>query len=151
MRPAGIEPATSRLSTVRCCRLSYRRKTDWEGRDRTYNLRFQRPPRRQLRHSPTRQGERPDLNRRHPDSQTGASTDWATLTMLPPRFELGSRADLALAGYKPAALPLKLQERIITARVSARWVQQRVLPPGLEPGPCADLALTRHHRAALPN
>lgn len=26
MRPAGFEPATSRLSTVRYCRLSYRRK-----------------------------------------------------------------------------------------------------------------------------
>jgi hypothetical protein len=94
--------------------------TNWEGRDRTYNLRFQGPPRCHLRHSPTHQGERPDLNRRHPDSQTGASTDWATLTMLPPRFELGSRADQALAGYKPAAFPVKLRERIITARVSER-------------------------------
>ena len=151
MRPAGFEPATSRLSTVRCCRLSYRRKKGWEGRDRTYNLRFQRPPRRQLRHSPTDEGERPDLNRRHPDSQTGASTDWATLTMLPPRFELGSRADPALAGYKPAALPVKLRERISTARVSERLIPQRMLPPGLEPGPCADLALTHYLRAALPD
>src|SRR5262249_33487955 len=48
MRLAGFEPATSRLSTVRCCRLSYRRKTDWEGRDRTYNLRFQGPLRYQI-------------------------------------------------------------------------------------------------------
>jgi hypothetical protein len=71
--------------------------------------------------------------------------------MLPPRFELGSRADQALAGYKPAAFPVKLRERISTARVSERLIPQRVLPPGLEPGPCADLALTRHHRAALPN
>jgi hypothetical protein len=71
--------------------------------------------------------------------------------MLPPRFELGSRADQALAGYKPAAFPVKLRERISAARVSERLIQQRVLPPGLEPGPCADLALTRHHRAALPN
>ena len=61
--------------------------------------------------------------------------------MLPPRFELGSRADPALAGYKPAALPVKLREQ----------VTDLVLPPGLEPGPCADLALTRYHRAALPN
>ena len=52
MRLAGFEPATSRLSTVRCYQLSYRRNYDWEGRDRTYNLRFQGPPRRQLRHSP---------------------------------------------------------------------------------------------------
>ena len=27
----------------------------------------------------------------------------------PPRLELGSRADLALAGYKSAALPIELQ------------------------------------------
>jgi hypothetical protein len=33
--------------------------------------------------------------------------------MLPPRFELGSRADLALARYKRAALPVKLREQII--------------------------------------
>jgi hypothetical protein len=33
--------------------------------------------------------------------------------MLPPRFELGSRADPALARYKRAALPLKLREQII--------------------------------------
>ncbi len=31
--------------------------------------------------------------------------------MLPPRFELRSRADPALAGYKPAALPVELQEQ----------------------------------------
>src|SRR5262249_18335667 len=48
MRPAGFEPATSRLSTVRYCQLSYRRKTGWEGRDRTYNLRFQGPLRYQI-------------------------------------------------------------------------------------------------------
>jgi hypothetical protein len=33
--------------------------------------------------------------------------------MLPPRFELGSRADPALARYKRAALPVKLREQII--------------------------------------
>src|SRR5215813_15273275 len=112
LRPHGYQPCAA-------TGLSYRRKTDWEGRDRTYNLRFQGPPRRQLRHSPTDEGERPDLNRRHPDSQTGASTDWATLTMLPPRFELGSRADPALAGYKPAAFPVKLRERISSALARA--------------------------------
>ena len=31
--------------------------------------------------------------------------------MLPPRFELGSRANPALTGYKPAALPIELRER----------------------------------------
>ena len=72
--------------------------------------------------------------------------------MLPPRFELGSRADQALAGYKPAAFPVKLRERISAARLSrAALIPQRVLPPGLEPGPCADLALTHHLRAALPD
>ena len=112
---AGSDPYPGRASRF------MQASTDWEGRDRTYNLRFQGPPRCQLRHSPTRQGERPELNRRHPDSQTGASTDWATLTMLPPRFELGSRADQALAGYKPAAFPVKLQERIGAARLSERF------------------------------
>jgi hypothetical protein len=46
--------------------------TNWEGRDRTYNLRFQGPPRFQLRHSPTDQGEWPDSNRRLSDSQSDA-------------------------------------------------------------------------------
>ena len=31
--------------------------------------------------------------------------------MLPPRLELGSRADPALTGYKPAALPIELREQ----------------------------------------
>ena len=31
--------------------------------------------------------------------------------MLRPRFELGSRTDLVLAGYKPAALPIELPEQ----------------------------------------
>ena len=31
--------------------------------------------------------------------------------MLRPRLELGSRTDLVLAGYKPAALPIELPER----------------------------------------
>jgi hypothetical protein len=31
--------------------------------------------------------------------------------MLPPRFELGSRANPALTGYKPAALPIELREQ----------------------------------------
>ena len=31
--------------------------------------------------------------------------------MLRPRFELGSRTDLVLAGYKPAALPFELPEQ----------------------------------------
>lgn len=51
--------------------------------------------------------------------------------MLPPRFELGPCADLALTGYKPAALPFELRELL-----------REVLPPGLEPGPHTDLVLT---------
>jgi hypothetical protein len=31
--------------------------------------------------------------------------------MLRPRLELGSRTDLVLAGYKPAALPIELPEQ----------------------------------------
>lgn len=38
--------------------------------------------------------------------------------MLPPGFEPGSRADLALTGYKPAALPIELRERIFKQPMS---------------------------------
>ena len=39
--------------------------------------------------------------------------------MLRPRLELGSRTDLVLAGYKPAALPIELPER------SNNWCARR--------------------------
>lgn len=35
----------------------------------------------------------------------------STILMLRPRLELGSRTNLVLAGYKPAALPIELPEQ----------------------------------------
>lgn len=51
--------------------------------------------------------------------------------MLPPRFELGSRAGPALAGYKPAALPIELQEPDAPGRTRTcdLWFRKPMLYP----------------------
>jgi hypothetical protein len=164
MHPAGIEPATARLSTACCRQLSYRCKLGCK--DSNPDLQLQRlrssrlddiPPHSKSRasdgvrtrnllghnqahlpielHPPERQ--RRIIKRFISTADPSFPFCRAPLPMLPPGFEPGSCARPALTGYKPAALPVELQE------------PRTMLPPGLEPGPCTDLVLTRHARAAL--
>lgn len=53
-----------------------------------------------------------DLRTLNPNWHSGIDNRRSTIGifMLRPRFELGSRTDLVLAGYKPAALPIELPE-----------------------------------------
>src|SRR5262245_5064981 len=110
MYPAGFEPATSRLSTARSCPLSYGYKIGTQGFEpRSANSKSAVLP---IRRHPTRASDRArtgdDLFHRQALSHLSYTRHhW----MLLPRFELGSRADPALAGYKPAALPVELQEQ----------------------------------------